>query len=371
MYKNILVTGGAGFIGSFLVDELVSQGYNVTIFDNLEGQVHPDGKPSYLNSKATFIRGDVSDYEAFAKALENIEVVFHLASRVGVGQSNYQIKAYTDANVGGMANLLDIILNKKLPIKKILMTASMTSYGEGDCSCPKCGIIQPNLRSEEQMQKHDWNLYCPKCNSQVTSISTKERQQFNNNSIYSLTKNVQEEMLMLMGKMYAIPTVSLRCFNVYGPRQSLSNPYTGVSAIFISRLKNENQPVIYEDGMQSRDFISVHDVVDALILSMNSEKANYQIMNMGSGITTPIKDIAALISKLLDKHIEPKITGEFRKNDIKICTADISKAKEILGWAPKVTLEAGFAELIEWSKTEKSVDMFAKAEEELRTKKLL
>lgn len=370
-YKHILVTGGAGFIGSFLVDALIDQGYSVTIFDNLEEQVHQKQKPKYLNPKATFIQGDVSDYAAFEKALNTIDVVFHLAARVGVGQSNYQIKDYTAANVGGMANLLDIVVNKKLPVKKILMTASMTSYGEGDCSCPKCGIIQPKLRNEEQMQKKDWNLYCPNCNSLVTPISTKERQQFNNNSIYSLSKNVQEEMLMIIGKMYNIPAVSLRCFNVYGPRQSLSNPYTGVSAIFISRLKNDNQPVVYEDGMQSRDFISVHDVVAALILAMNSEKANYQIMNMGSGITTPIKDIALLIAKLLKKNIEPKITGEFRKNDIKICTADNTKAKELLDWEPKVSLEEGFKELIAWSENEESVDLFEKAEEELRTKKLL
>lgn len=370
-YKNILVTGGAGFIGSFLVDALIQQGYSVTIFDNLEEQVHQKNTPKYLNKKARLIHGNVSDYHAFEKALDTIDVVFHLASRVGVGQSNYQITDYTNANVLGMANLLDAIVNKKLPVKKILMTASMTSYGEGDCFCKTCGVVQPALRTEEHMQKKDWRLYCPVCEGVVVSIQTKERQQFNNNSIYSLTKNVQEAMLMLMGKMYNIPAVSLRCFNVYGPRQSLSNPYTGVSAIFISRLKNNHQPVIYEDGMQSRDFISVHDVVDALILSMNSDKANYQVMNMGSGKATPIKDIALLLAKLLHKSIAPKITGEFRKNDIKICTADITKAKELLAWNPKIDLETGFAELIAWSETEESVDLFEQAEEELRKKKLL
>ncbi len=369
--KRILVTGGAGFIGSFLVDKLIDEGHHVFIYDNLEEQVHKGKKPSYINSKATFIQGNVFDYQAFAKALENIDVVFHLAARVGVGQSNYQIKDYSDANIGGMANLLDIIVNRKLPIEKILMTASMTSYGEGDCTCSTCGIIQPELRSEEQMKKGDWNLYCPRCHNLVLPIQTKERQQFNNNGIYSLTKNVQEEMLMLVGKMYNIPAVSLRCFNVYGPRQSLSNPYTGVSAIFISRLKNNNIPVIYEDGMQSRDFISVHDVVDALVLAMKNEKANYEVMNMGSGIATPIKDVALLLAKLLNKQIEPKITGEFRKNDIKICTADITKIQEILDWSPKISLEEGFKELIEWSEHEESVDLFEIAEEELRQKKLL
>jgi len=366
--KKILITGGAGFIGSFLTDELIKKGYTVRIFDNLEPQVHGKKKPSYLNPKAEFVKGDVTDYKAFEKVLQGIDVVYHLAARVGVGQSNYEIKKYSDANVGGMANLFDIIVNKKLPIKKVIMTASMTSYGEGDCLCPKCGIVQPSLRPEKQLKKKDWHLYCPNCQRIVKPIPTKERSAFNNNSIYALTKNVQETMLMLLGKMYAIPVVSLRCFNVYGPRQSLSNPYTGVSAIFISRLKNNNQPVVYEDGLESRDFISVHDVVDALILTMKKKKADFQIFNMGSGIPTSIKEIAITLAKLLGKKITPKITGEFRKNDIRHCFADISKIKNALGWQPRVTLEKGLEELIAWSENEKAVDSFAKAEKELKQK---
>ncbi len=371
MKKHILITGGAGFIGSFLTDELVRQGYKVRIFDNLEPQVHNGMKPSYLNPKAEFVKGDVQDYKSLKKALDGIDIVYHLAARVGVGQSNYQIKDYSVENVGGMANLLDIIVNKKLPIKKILMTASMTSYGEGDCECAKCGIVAPSLRSDAQMKKKDWRLYCPKCDKKVTPISTQERSSFNNNSIYALTKNVQEEMLMIIGKMYGIPVTSLRCFNVYGPRQSLSNPYTGVSAIFISRLKNNNQPVIYEDGLQSRDFISVHDVVDALILAMENKKADYQIFNMGSGVPTSIKDIAVTLAMLLKKDIQPKMTGEFRINDIRHCFADNLKIKKMLGWKPKVTLKKGLKELIDWSKNEEAIDSFEKAEKELKRKRLL
>ncbi|HSA83365.1 MAG TPA: GDP-mannose 4,6-dehydratase, partial [Patescibacteria group bacterium] len=227
------------------------------------------------------------------------------------------------------------------------------------------------LRSEKQMKKEDWNLYCPKCHRIVEPIPTKERSEFNNNSIYALSKNVQESMLHLMGNMYKIPVVSLRCFNVYGPRQSLSNPYTGVSAIFISRLKNDNQPVVYEDGLQSRDFISVHDVVDALILSMESKKADYQIFNMGSGKPTAIKEIAETLAKLLKKNILPKTNGGFRINDIRHCFADISHIKKILGWKPKVTLKEGLKELIAWSENEKAIDSFEKAEKELKQKKLL
>ncbi len=369
--KKILITGGAGFIGSFLVDKLISLGHNVTILDNLAEQVHQGKKPKYLNKKAKFIKGDVSDYRTFAKALKNQEIVFHLAARVGVGQANYEIASYTDVNVGGMANLVDIIVNNKLPIQKILMTASMTSYGEGDCVCKKHGVVQPALRSEKQMEKHDWSLYCPICHSVVVPIATKEREHFNNNGIYALTKNVQESMLMLLGKMYHIPVTSFRCFNVYGPRQSLSNPYTGVSAIFISRLKNNNTPVVYEDGLQSRDFISVHDVVDALVLAMENDKANYEIFNLASGTPTSIKDIALIAAKLLKKDIKPQVNGQFRINDIRHCYADISKVKRFLKWKPKVTLEKGFKELIAWSEKEEAIDTFEQAEKELKKKKLL
>lgn len=369
--KRILITGGAGFIGSFLTDELIKNGYTVRILDNLEPQVHEKKKPAYLNPKAEFIKGDVNNYKDFKKALVGIDVVYHLAASVGVGQSNYDIKKYSDANIGGMANLWDIIINEKLAIKKVIMTASMTSYGEGDCKCVKCGIVQPALRPDTQMKKKDWNLYCPNCNRVVVPVATKERSQFNNNSIYALSKNVQESMMMLLGKMYKIPVVSLRCFNVYGPRQSLSNPYTGVSAIFISRLKNDNQPVVYEDGLQSRDFISVHDVVDALILVMKNKKADYEIFNMGSGKPTPIKEIAQTLAKLLKKNIEPKVNGGFRINDIRHCFADVSKIKKLLNWKPKVTLEQGLKELIVWSENEKAIDTFEKAEKELKQKKLL
>lgn len=370
-YKHVLVTGGAGFIGSFLVDSLIEKGYKVRILDNLEKQVHQNKIPSYLNQKAEFIKGDVRDYEVFEKALSGIDVVFHLAARVGVAQSNYEIKDYTDTNIGGMANLFDIIINKKKNIKKVIMTASMTSYGEGNCECRKCGIVKPELRSDDQMKKGKWELKCPNCDSLITPVATKEDSSVNNNSIYALTKNVQEELLIFLGNLYKIPVVSLRCFNVYGPRQSLSNPYTGVTAIFIARLKNNKPPVIYEDGMQTRDFISVHDVVDGLIKAMEERKADYQIMNMGSGTPTSITDIAKTLALLLKKNIKPVLTYQFRKNDIRNCFADISKAEKILDWKPKINLKDGMKELIVWSEHVESNDLFEKAEKELRAKKLL
>src|SRR3989344_2287575 len=370
-YKHVLVTGGAGFIGSFLVHSLIKKGYKVRILDNLEKQVHQNKIPSYLNQKAEFIKGDVRDYEVFEKALSNVDVVFHLAARVGVAQSNYEIKDYTDTNIGGMANLFDIIVNKKKNIKKVVMTASMTSYGEGNYRCMSCGVVKPDLRREDQMKKGRWELECPNCESLITPVATKEEASVNNNSIYALTKNVQEELLLLLGKLYKIPVVSLRCFNVYGSRQSLANPYTGVTAIFIARLKNNKEVVIYEDGLQSRDFISVHDLVNAFILSLESDEANNQMFNIGSGKGTSILEIAEAVSKLLGKPNLIQINKDYRKNDIRHCFADISKAKKVLGWEPKITLEQGLKELIEWSSNQVAKDKFKNAQAELKQKGLL
>lgn len=369
-FKNILVTGGAGFIGSFLVDRLIDDGYNVRILDNLEDQVHQGKKPTYFNKNAKFIKGDVRDYDIFKKAIKNIDAVYHLAAAVGVAQSNYEIKKYTDTNVGGITNLLDILVNGKHQVKKIIGISSMTGYGEGNYKCVKCGIVRPPLRDEEQLKKKDWNLYCPNCGQVIRSISTDENALDFPNSIYGLSKKVQQDMLLLLSKMYNIPSVVLRGFNVYGPRQSLSNPYTGVTAIFISRLKNNQPCIVYEDGLQTRDFVSVHDIVEAFVLSLENDKANYQMFNIGSGYGTTILEIAQTLSKLLGKSNLIRVNQDYRKNDIRHCFADILKAKKLLGWKPKITLEEGLKELIEWSEKEKADDRFTQAQKELQRKGL-
>ena len=372
MSKRILVTGGAGFIGSFLVDKLVEIGHQVTIFDNLEPQVHQGGKkPKYLNTHAEFIQGDVRDYAAFKAALQHIDVVFHEAAAVGVGQSNYEIKRYTDVNVGGTANLLDIIINHKLPIKKILTTSSMTAYGEGMYHCKEHGDFKGTLRSWEQMERKDWGIHCPKCNQTVSPLPTPETAPQPCNSVYALSKKSQEDLMLLFGQMYDIPVTTLRCFNVYGPRQSLSNPYTGVTAIFISRLKNHKSPVVYEDGEQSRDFVSVHDVVNALILAMDKSESNYKTCNIGGGRPTSINQVAVTLAKLMGSNIIPEISQTPRKNDIRHCFADISTAKNILRWVPKVSFESGMEELIDWSTGEPAADDFDKASRELKAKGII
>lgn len=370
-YKKILVTGGAGFIGSFLVDELVDFGHDIRILDNLEEQVHHGEKPKYLNKSAEFIKGDVRNYQVLEQTLKGVDAVFHLASAVGVGQSNYQIKKYVDANVGGTANLLDILVNTKNHIKKLVTISSMTGYGEGNYVCKKDGIVRPPLREVNQLQKKEWNLYCPKCGLMVEPTATDETALDFPNSIYGFSKKAQQDMALIIGKLYNIPTAVLRGFNIYGPRQSLSNPYTGVTAIFISRLKNNQPAVVFEDGLQTRDFISVHDIVRAFVMALEEEDANYQMFNIGSGQGTTILEIGQTLSKLLGRSGLIQINQEFRKNDIRHCFADFSKAKKLLGWEPKISLEQGLKELIEWGTTQKAEDGFSQAQKELKQKGLI
>jgi len=370
-YQHILVTGGAGFIGSFLVDLLIKEGYRVRILDNLEQQVHLGKVPKYLNKNAEFIKGDVRNDQDLKKAIDGIDAIFHLAAAVGVGQSNYQIKKYVDSNVLGTANLLDLLVNSKHKVKKFITISSMTGYGEGSYKCKKCGVVRPPLREEDQLSKKDWSLYCPNCGGIVTPVSTDENASDFPNSIYGFSKKAQQDMALIIGRLYNLPTVVLRGFNIYGPRQSLSNPYTGVTAIFISRLKNDQPMVIFEDGLQTRDFISVHDVVRAFVLALEKDDANYQMFNIGSGKGTAILEVSQTLSKLLKKSGLIQINQEYRKNDIRHCFADNTKALKLLGWDPKVTLEAGFKELIEWSEDEEAEDKFFQAQNELKQRKLV
>lgn len=368
--KTCLVTGGAGFIGSFIVDELVERGYRVRIYDNLEPQVHQGKIPEYLNKEAEFVEGDVRDYEGLRKAIVGVDVIFHKAAAVGVGQSQYQIKHYVDVNIGGTANLLDIIANEKTTVSKIIVAASMSSYGEGQYECDACGIVNPPLRPEEQMERQDWEHYCPFCQRLIRPVPTTEEKRLECNSIYAIAKKNQEEMVLNIGATYGIPAVALRYFNVYGPRQSLSNPYTGVAAIFISRIKNDHPPVVFEDGLQTRDFVSVHDVVRANISAMEHESLS-GYYNIGTGQPRRIRGIAETLISLCGKDISPEITRKFRKGDIRHCAADISKAKATFGYTPQVSFEDGMRELIQWSETAESQDKFEEARQELKKRGLV
>ncbi len=368
---KVLVTGGAGFIGSHLVDALVERGHEVTIFDNLDPQVHPGGRPPrYLNPGAAFIQGDVRDEEALKAAIGKAEVIFHKASAVGVGQSQYQIAQYVTANTGGTATLLDILVNNDHEVRKLIVAASMSSYGEGSYTCTACGPCRPSLRPEEQMAEGAWEPRCPNCGTPVSPIPTSEEAALHCNSIYAITKKDQEEMCLLIGKTYGIPVVSLRYFNVYGPRQSLSNPYTGVAAIFMSRIKNDRPPVIYEDGLQTRDFVSVEDVVQANLLAMERSEADGEIFNVGTGRALTIRGVAEILADAYGKPIRPDVTHKFRKGDVRHCYADNTKIRRLLGFAPKIAFEQGIQALINWSQTVEAVDSFEKARAELEAKGL-
>lgn len=369
---NILVTGGAGFIGSFLADRLLREGHKVRIIDNLESQVHQGKKPKYLNKDAEFIRADICGENVLDKALKSIDVVFHEAAMVGVGQSMYEILKYTRVNESGTATLLDLIVNKHRDhIKKMIVAASMSEYGEGLYSCKKCGLVKPELREENDLENKRWESRCPNCHNSLLPIPTDETTQLNCHSVYAINKRTQEDMSLTVGKAFKIPTVALRYFNVYGPRQSLSNPYTGVAAIFISRIKAGKSPVIFEDGLQSRDFVSVHDIVSANIAAMESDKADYQVFNVGSGKKVTILEMAKLITKLFGKKINPQITNTYRKGDIRHCFADVSKIKRVLNWIPRVKFEDGMQELIEWSEEEESKDYFDLASKILKVKGII
>lgn len=355
-YKHILVTGGAGFIGSHLVDGLIDKGYTVRVMDNLYRQIHPTGKlPDYFNKKAEFFLGDVTKKRDWIQALSGIDAVFHFASAVGVGQSMYEVAHYVKVNSYGTALFLDILANRKHSIKKVVVAASMSSYGEGTYRCTACGLVRPSLRDEKKLHARDYAVYCPSCGKEVQPVPTSEESKQNSNSIYAIGKKEQEEMVLTFGASYSIPSVALRFFNVYGPRQSLSNPYNGVAAIFMSRIKNGKPPLLNEDGGQTRDFVHVRDVVNANIIVLENSKADYRVFNVGSGKPVTIKEVALLLNRLYGGAVMPDVTHKVRKLDVRHCYADTTKLQD-LGWKPLVNFEAGLKEVIQWSEHEEAVD---------------
>ncbi len=371
-YQRILVTGGAGFIGSHIVDHLVKLKKKVRILDNLHSQIHLNGKPPlYLNSHAEFIKGDVTNRNDWQKSLKDIEVVIHFAAAVGVGQSMYQIERYVRDNSLGTAILLDILANERHKVKKMLIAASMSSFGEGMYKCPGCHLLQqPQLRLLRDLQKCKWEPSCINCAAMLQPMPTSEEAKLQSPSVYAITKKNQEDLMMSVGKAYRIPVVSLRFFNAFGTRQSLSNPYNGVAAIFLSRVKNNKQPIINEDGAQTRDFIHIKDIVNAVELCIKNSKADYEIFNVGSGIPITINDVAKTVLSLCDSRITPQLTGKFRPFDIRHCYADISKLTKLLGWKPRISFRDGMFEVYEWSKRETAVDLVDDALGELSKRQL-
>jgi dTDP-L-rhamnose 4-epimerase len=374
MSKCILITGGAGFIGSHLIDNLIKKGHNIVVFDNLEEQVHGkiDKPPEYLNKNIKFVRGSVLDYSLFSSTIKEAEVIFHLAAAVGVGQSMYQVSKYVEINTLGTANLLDILINEEHDVNKLIIASSMSIYGEGKYECELCGYVHPKRRKLSDMEKGIWEHQCENCGKELRSVPTDEEKPLDSTSIYAMSKKHQEKMSLLIGETYGIDTTALRLFNVYGSRQSLSNPYTGVCAIFCSNLLCGNPPLIFEDGLQTRDFVNVKDVCQALVLSMENRAASGNVFNVGTGIPISIKKIAETLIQKIKPDLKPIITNKYRKGDIRHCYADISKIKNMLGFQPKITFENGIEELIQWIKSQvgKVEDKSKDALEELKSKGL-
>lgn len=374
-HEKVLVTGGAGFIGSHTVDALIEKGYSVKVIDYLDPQVHGLERkiPKYFNSKAEFTLADISNREELHNSIRDVDAIFHLAARVSVSQSMYDVEKYIDTNTRATASLLDILINEKNSVKKLVVASSMSIYGEGTYYCEKCSEEKyPGLRSKEQMEKKIWEHLCPTCTTSLKPLPTDESKPLMPNSIYALSKRHQEEMCLLMGKTYSIPVVALRYLNVYGSRQSLRNPYTGVCAIFSSRILNKKQPFVFEDGKQLRDFIHVKDVTKANILALERSSADYQGINIGTGKPTSIWNIAEMLIKIHGSNLVPYRSSTFRMGDVRHCYADIKKARDQLHFEPSVSLERGMSELVNWSKSNKedAVDFFKKAYDELKSRKL-
>ena len=365
MSRQVLITGGAGFVGSHLADALLTQGYRVRIFDSLSPQVHPNGRPEYLNSAAELVPGDMRDLDAVSRALRGVDTIVHLAAAVGVGQSMYEISHYMGTNTQGTANLLQAVLDTKANVRKLIVASSMSIYGEGKYLCRQCGEVSPPPRPLEQLKAKQWEALCPNCRRELKPLATDESKPLHCTSIYALSKKDQEEMTLLFGRTYGLPVVALRYFNIYGTRQALSNPYTGVAAIFASRLLNHRSPLIFEDGRQMRDFVSVHDVVQANLLAMERSEANGMALNIGSGSPVSIAEVAAELTDCLGEKTPVEITGKYRAGDIRHCFADITAARKVLGYQPRYGFSDGILELVGWLRSQTAVDKAADMVREL------
>jgi dTDP-L-rhamnose 4-epimerase len=340
MAKRILITGGAGFIGSHLADNLLRQGYKVRALDCLSTQVHGEraGRPAYLDPEVELLVGDARDPEAVRRALRGVDAIVHLAAKVGVGQSMYQIAEYTAANNLATAVLLEALVEK--PVERLVVASSMSIYGEGMYRDPEGNLVPGEERSLQQLQAHEWELRNTR-GEPLTPVRTPETKTPALASVYALSKYDQERMCLMVGRAYRIPAVALRFFNIYGPRQALSNPYTGVLAIFAAKLLNNEPPAIFEDGLQQRDFIHVRDVAEGCRLALESS-AHDAVFNLGSGRNFTVREIAQRMAAAMGKeHIEPRIIGQYRVGDIRHCFADITRARAVLHFEPKVSFEEG------------------------------
>lgn len=374
--KRVLITGGAGFIGSNLALKLLNRGYEVTVIDNLNKQIHgEDPEKSYtynlIKGKVNFIKGDVNHTQDWQKALEDVNIVVHLAAETGTGQSMYEINKYIDSNIGGTSKLLELLTNEQHKVEKLIVAASRAVYGEGKFECEKHGIVYPKSRLEEDMSKGDFEVKCPICKNMVTMLPTDEESALHPTSVYGFTKQAQEQLCMIVGKSIKLPVVAFRFQNVYGPGQSLKNPYTGILSIFSTRIKNSNDINIFEDGYETRDFVYIDDVTDAIMLGIENDNANFKVFNVGSGEKI---DVLAVANTLKDKYgtnVRINVTGNYRLGDIRHNLGDLSYIRENLNYDPKVSFKEGISNFVDWvEKQEIESDNYDKSIQEMKDKGL-
>jgi dTDP-L-rhamnose 4-epimerase len=344
----VLVTGGAGFIGSHLVDRLVGDGHEVRVLDSLEPQVHGQSG-GHRNPGASYVEGSVLDRDLVASSLDGVEAVVHLAAQVGVGQSMYEMARYVQENCTGTGVLLEEMAQRRERIGSFVVASSMSIYGEGQYACDGCGREEVSVtRMQEDLVAGQWEPRCVQCGSPARAMATTESKRLESSSIYATTKRDQEDLSLVFGRAYSVRTVALRFFNVYGPRQSLSNPYTGVAAIFAGRLLNKRPPLVFEDGLQSRDFVHVSDIVEAIVRSLHADDVGDVAINVGTGVASTVLDVARSLVSELGLDIQPEINGRFRQGDIRHCYADIGRARSLLGYEPSVAFSDGMGELVRW-----------------------
>lgn len=374
---NVLITGGAGFIGSNLALKLLTRGYGVTVLDSLSEQIHgvnaEQTSPLYLSIKnrVKFIKGNVRNRKDWESALVDIDYVIHLAAETGTGQSMYEIKKYIDTNIGGTALLLDILTNTQHQVKRIIVAESRAIYGEGKYICPKCGEVYPLERNDDDMAKGNFECKCPKCGGEVKLVATTEDSAIHPSSVYGISKQVQGQLLHLVCKSIGVESVSFRYQNVYGPGQSLTNPYTGILSIFSTRIKNGNGINIFEDGKETRDFVYIDDVVDATILGLEVPEANGLVFNIGTGVATDVLTVAKTLCEKYGIQVPVKISGNYRLGDIRHNFADITLARQILGFKPKWTFQDGIQQFVNWvNQQEIQKDNYEASIEEMKNKGL-
>jgi dTDP-L-rhamnose 4-epimerase len=358
MMRNILITGGAGFIGSNLALILVGSGYHVTVLDNLSKQIHGDNplvtSPLYQSiiNKVNFINGSVTSANDLKKAIANQDVIVHLAAETGTGQSMYQIEHYVNVNIGGTALLLDILANSDHSVKKIIIASSRAIYGEGKYWNEKSGFVYPEHRLYEDMKNGDFEVKYPGSDGSLQLVATDEESKIHPSSVYGITKQTQEQLVMTICPTIGLAPVALRYQNVYGPGQSLTNPYTGILSIFSTLIKNGKEINVFEDGKESRDFIFIDDAVKATLLSIESKEANNEIFNVGTGVAV---DVVTVVNELLanyKKKVNIKISGNYRLGDIRHNLADLTKITSSLGFKPRISFKEGIKKLTDWVNTQ-------------------